>query len=109
MLSGRKHMIRTYLIAATSAAVLAVPVTAFAQQGQLRTAEEAKAMLMKALAAVKVGTYTATDADKTIGLHIDRSSIPNLNGTDGIRLVTSFLGDEMTWTNPAPLGGGTIN
>jgi hypothetical protein len=52
--SGREHMMRKYMMAATLAAVLTVPVAAFAQQGQLGTAEEAKAMLMKAVTAVKV-------------------------------------------------------
>ena len=55
------------------------------------------------------GTYTASDADKTIALHIERSSIPNLNRTDGKRLVTAVSGDEMNWTNPAPIGGGSIS
>jgi signal transduction histidine kinase len=45
-------MMQKYLIAAMSAAILALP-TAFAQQGQLGTADEAKAMLLKAVAAVK--------------------------------------------------------
>ena len=71
------------------------------------TPEENKAIVEGTMS--YFGTYTATDADKAIGLHIDRSSIPNLNGTDGKRIVTSFLRDEMTWTNPAPLGGGAIN
>ena len=55
-------MIRRYLIAATSAAVLAVPIIAFAQQGQLGTADEAKAMLLKAAAAVKA------DRDLALGM-----------------------------------------
>jgi hypothetical protein len=55
------------------------------------------------------GTYTVTDADKTIALHVERSSIPNLNGTDGRRVVTAISTDEMNWTNPAPLSGGSIN
>ena len=55
-------MIRIYLIAATSAAVLAVPIIAFAQQGQLGTADEAKAMLLKAAAAVKA------DRDLALGM-----------------------------------------
>ena len=53
---------RTYLIAATSAAVLAVPIIAFAQQGQLGTADQAKAMLVKATAAVKA------DRDLALGM-----------------------------------------
>jgi len=55
------------------------------------------------------GTFTAADSDKTIALHIERSSIPNLNGTDGRRVVTALSADEMTWTNPAPIGGGSIS
>jgi Single Cache domain 2 len=55
-------MMRKCMIAATSAAVLGVSVTAFAQQGQLGTADEAKAMLMKAVAAVKA------DRDVALGM-----------------------------------------
>jgi signal transduction histidine kinase len=56
-------MIRTFMIAAASAAVLALSATAFAQQpGQYGTADEAKAMLLKAVAAVK--------ADKTKALEM---------------------------------------
>jgi hypothetical protein len=55
------------------------------------------------------GSYTATDVDKTIHLHIERSSFPNLNGTDGRRIVTAVSADEMNWTNPARFGGGVIN
>jgi hypothetical protein len=58
---GGKVMIRALIIAAASAAVLALSPTAFAQQTG-GTAEEAKAMLMKAVAAVK------TDKDKAIAL-----------------------------------------
>src|SRR6202163_4772583 len=46
-------MVRKFMITASSVAVLAVSVTAFAQQAQLGTADEAKAMLLKAVAAVK--------------------------------------------------------
>ena len=46
-------MVRTFMIAAASAAVLTLSGTAFAQQGQLGTAQEARAMLDKAVAAVK--------------------------------------------------------
>jgi hypothetical protein len=47
-------MVRTFMIAAASAAVLMLSPTAFAQQpGQYGNADEAKAMLVKAVAAVK--------------------------------------------------------
>jgi len=71
------------------------------------TSEENKAVVQGAMA--YFGTFTATDADKTIALHIERSSIPNLNGTDGRRVVTTLSADEMNWTNPSPLGGGSIS
>jgi len=71
------------------------------------TPEENKAVSQGSMA--YFGTYTVTDADKTIALHIERSSIPNLNGTDGRRIVTAISADEMNWTNPTPLGGGSIS
>ena len=52
-------MIRTFMIAAASAAVIALSPTAFAQgQG---TADEAKAMLMKAVAALKADKAKTLD------------------------------------------------
>jgi len=53
-------MFRTLTIAAASAAVLAFSPTAFAQQAS-GTANEAKAMLMKAVAAVKADKAKALD------------------------------------------------
>ena len=46
-------MVRTLIIGGVSTAVLTLSPAVFAQQGQLGTAEEAKAMLDKAVAAVK--------------------------------------------------------
>jgi hypothetical protein len=47
-------MVRIFMIAAASAAILTLSTAAFAQQpGQSGTADEAKAMLLKAVAAVK--------------------------------------------------------
>ena len=53
-------MIRTFMIAFASAAILTLSPTVFAQQADHGTAEQAKAMLLKAEAAVK--------ADKTKAL-----------------------------------------
>jgi len=55
--SSRKSMLRTFMIAAVAA--LTISATAFAQQGG--TAEEAKAMLEKAVAAVKADKAKALD------------------------------------------------
>jgi len=78
----------------------------WASGGDYRTTtpEENKAVVEGTMS--YFGTYTA--ADSTIGLHIERSSIPNLNGTDGRRIVNAVSAGEMSWTNPAPLGGGSI-
>jgi dienelactone hydrolase len=65
-------MVRTFIIAAASAAVIAFAPTAFAQQVG-GTAEEAKAMLMKAVAAVKADKPKALDMfNKGEGGFLDR-------------------------------------
>jgi hypothetical protein len=65
-------MIRTLMIAAASAALLALSPTAFAQQAT-GTADEAKAMLMKAVAAVKADKAKALDMfNKGEGGFLDR-------------------------------------
>ena len=55
------------------------------------------------------GTYTVNDAEKTIIVHIERSSFPNLNGTDGKRILTLLSAEEMKYINPGRRGGGSIN
>jgi hypothetical protein len=55
-------MTRSFIIAAALAAVLTLSATAYAQQADRGTADEAKAMLMKAVAALKV------DKQKTLDL-----------------------------------------
>jgi hypothetical protein len=55
-------MIRSFLIAAASAAALTLSPTAFAQQpSQFGTADQAKAMLTKAISAVKADKTKALD------------------------------------------------
>src|ERR1700729_192747 len=65
-------MLRTSMIAAASAAMLAFSPAAFAQQAS-GTADEAKAMLMKAVAAVKADKAKALDMfNKGEGGFLDR-------------------------------------
>jgi hypothetical protein len=55
-------MVRTFMIAAASAAVLTLSPTAFAQPAsQFGNADQAKAMLVKAVAAVKADKTKALD------------------------------------------------
>ena len=64
-------MVRKFMIAAASAAVLILSTTAFAQQ--YGTRDEAKAMLMKAVAAVKADKAKALDMfNKGEGGFLDR-------------------------------------
>jgi hypothetical protein len=54
-------MIRSFIVAAASAAVLALSATAYAQQADHGTADEAKAMLMKTVAALKANKAKTLD------------------------------------------------
>jgi hypothetical protein len=69
-------MVRTFMIAAASVAVLTVSPTAFAQ-GKFGTADEAKAMLVKAAAALKADkTKTLELINKGEGGFLDRDIYP---------------------------------
>ena len=102
-------MIRTFMIAAASAAVLTLSSTAFAQQaGQFGTADEAKAMLVKAVAAVKADKVKALDMfNKGEGGFLDRDLYPFCsNLSDGKTLAIGnpnakqLLGtDQRTFTD----------
>jgi len=89
---------RTYLIAATSAAVLAVPVAAFTQQGQFGTADEAKAMLMKAVAAVK--------ADRDVALGMFNKGEGGFRDRD-LYVFCSRAGDGNNLAGPVSVPTGT--
>jgi Single Cache domain 2 len=66
-------MIRTFMITAATAAVLTLSPTAFAQQPDHGTAAEAKAMLVKAIAAVHADKTKALDMfNKGEGGFLDR-------------------------------------
>ena len=101
-------MFRTLMIGAASAAVLTLSAAAFAQQGQLGTAQEARAMLDKAVAAVKADKEKALAMfNKGEGGFKDRdlqpfcfnvsdgklvaATVPNLLGTD-VRALTDKAG-----------------
>jgi hypothetical protein len=71
-------MFRTFMITAASAVALTLSSTAFAQQpSQFGTADEAKAMLAKAVAAVKADKTKALDMfAKGEGRFLDRDLYP---------------------------------
>ena len=52
------------------------------------------------------GTYTVSEADKTINYRIERSSFPNqVTGADAKRVAT-LTGDELKLDNPGRTAGG---
>jgi signal transduction histidine kinase len=95
----RRHVLRTLIMSAV-AAVFTLSIAAFAQQGQFANAAEAKAMLERAIAAVKVDKTKALEMfDKGEGGFMDRDIFPFcFNYSDGKVVATPFknlLGIEM--------------
>jgi hypothetical protein len=69
------------------------------------TADENKATAQGTI--TYFGTYTVSESDRIISIHIVGSSFPNWNGADQKRIFT-VSGDELKLTNPvASTGGGT--
>jgi hypothetical protein len=84
-------MVRAFMIAVASAAFLGFSPTAFAQ-GQFGTADEAKAMLTKAVAAVKADQAVALAMfNKGEGGFRDRDLYPFCFRTENGKLVASPL------------------
>jgi hypothetical protein len=76
----------------------------FASNNRMQgTAEENKAIVQGSIA--YFGTYSVVD--KVIIEKVEGSTWPSWIGTDQKRIVTSFTGDDLTLTNPAPSVGGT--
>ena len=67
------------------------------------TAEENKATAQGTM--TYFGTYSVSEADRSIALHIEASSFPNWNGTDQKRVFT-ITGDQLTLTARALQTGG---
>jgi hypothetical protein len=53
------------------------------------------------------GTYTVSEADRTIAIHIDGSSFPNWNGVDQKRIVT-ITGDQLKLSAPVAFGTAEV-
>ena len=66
------------------------------------TAAEYKATVEGSLA--YFGTYSVSGTD--LILHVVGSTFPNWNGTDQRRTNVSVKGDELTYVQPTPSGGG---
>ena len=67
------------------------------------TPEENKAVVQGSLA--YFGTYSVSEADKTLALQIEGSTFPNWEGADQKRQSFTLAGDELKYVNPTPSTG----
>ena len=95
-------MIRTIIIAAASAAVLTLSAPAFAQKPDYGTADEAKAMLTKTVAALKADKAKTLDLiNEGKGGFLDRDLYPFcFNLSDGKNIAVASPNSKQV------LGGG---
>jgi hypothetical protein len=70
------------------------------------TPEEAQAISTGSIA--YFGTYTINEADRTLSLQVDGSTLMNMFGIEQKRLITSISVDEIKLRNPMAVGGGHI-
>ena len=63
------------------------------------TAAENKAVAQGSIAIF--GTYSVSETDQAITLHIEGSTFPNWKGVDHKRPF-KLSGDQLSWTNPTP-------
>jgi hypothetical protein len=66
------------------------------------TPEEDKAVVQRILC--YFGTYSVSDADHSLNIHIESSSFPNWKGADQKRFL-SLKDDEMKWITPTASSG----
>ena len=74
----------------------------FASNNRMQgTSEENKAIVQGSIGFF--GTYAL--ADNVLVQHVEGGTWPSWTGTDQRRTITSFAGDEQTWTTVASFGG----
>jgi hypothetical protein len=45
------------------------------------------------------GTYSVSEVDKVLTLHVERNTFTNQNGKEGKRIITSLSSDELKFTS----------
>ena len=71
------------------------------------TPEEARAIVASAIA--YYGTYSVSEADKTILVKVNASTFANVaGGAEQKRIITSLTADELKFTNPRTPAGVTL-
>jgi len=75
-----------------------------ANNRNLGTAEENKAIVQGSFA--YFGTYSV--ANKVVTMQVEGGTWPGWTGIELERLILSFSGSEMRWTDPSPSVGGRV-
>jgi hypothetical protein len=66
--------------------------------------EENKAVIQGS--SIYYGSYSVSEADKSLIFHVEGSAFPNWTGTTQKRAIKTLSGDDMTLTNAAASQGG---
>ena len=77
----------------------------FKSANRVETTPEEAATVMRASFA-QFGTWSVNEADKTITQKIEGALIPNADGTESKRVITSLTADELKWTTSGIAIGG---
>src|SRR5258706_9125426 len=99
--NGFFDMIGHYIISVMRSDRASYQIDNFGQLGQI-TAEESKATALGTI--TYFGTYSVSEADRTMAIHVEASSFPNWNGTDLERLF-EITQDRLKLTVRPPRGG----
>jgi hypothetical protein len=86
--------------------IISAGLPKFSSNNRMRgTAEENKAVAQGMVA--HFGKYSVNQADLTVTFHIERSSFPNLEGTEQ-RLPFTITGDQLNFSLVTTQGGGSV-
>src|SRR5215210_6628896 len=77
----------------------------FKSANRVETTPEEAATVMRGSFA-QFGTWSVNEADKTITQKIEGALIPNADGTDSKRMITSLTADELKWSTSGIAIGG---
>lgn len=77
----------------------------FKSANRVETTPEEAATVMRGSFA-QFGTWSVDEADKTITQKIEGALIPNADGTDSKRVITSLTPDELKWSTSGIAIGG---
>jgi len=69
--------------------------------------EEVGGLIVESIA--YYGTFTVSEAERVVILHLEASTFPNQIGTDQKRTITSLTADELKYSSPAAMSGVQVH